>query len=171
MHVDLRCLDGLMSEPQRDDRSIHAILEQVHRRRVTQDVRTYALPVQRCARFGSCRSVFSDDLLHGVAAEPAASYCREDPARSVIASTFSKPCFDCVNRISAKRRTALLAPFAFATDVRARAERHIPAVKIDRLLRHASRFAEPEAGSLDPCDQSTSIDPVPRAALPSPSGR
>ena len=69
MHVDLRCLHGLVSEPQRDDCSIHAVLKQVHRRGVTQDVRAYALSIQRRARLGSRQCVFSDDVLHGIAAQ------------------------------------------------------------------------------------------------------
>ena len=109
MHVDLRCLHGLMSEPQRDDCSIHAVLKQVHRRGVTQDVRAYALSIQRRARLGSRQCVFSDDVLHGIAAQAAASDRRE--ARLVvIAGTFPKPCFDCFDRVAAKRRAALLSP-------------------------------------------------------------
>jgi hypothetical protein len=34
MDVDLRCLDGFMSAPQRNDSSIDAALQQIHRRRV-----------------------------------------------------------------------------------------------------------------------------------------
>ena len=50
--------------------------------------------------------------------------------------------------IAAKRRAALLAPFAFATDVRARSEHDVAAVEVDQFRDAQARLQRPEAGWL-----------------------
>jgi hypothetical protein len=75
VHVDLRRLYGLVSEPQRNDGSIHAVLKQFHRRAVAQNVWAYEFSNERGARLGSRQGVFSDDMFHGIATEPDASNC------------------------------------------------------------------------------------------------
>ena len=139
MHVDLRRLYGLVSEPQRNDGSIHAVLKQFHRRAVAQNVWAYAFSNERGARLGSRQGVFSDDMFHGIATEPDASNCWEDWV--VIRScALLKPCFDCFDRVAAKRGTALLAPLAFATNMRARSEYHVAAIEIDQLRDAQARL-------------------------------
>jgi hypothetical protein len=146
MHVDLRCLDGLMSEPQGNDGSVHAVLKEVHRGTVAQDVWAYAFSDERGARLGCRQSVFSDDVFHGVATELGASDCWEDGI-VIRTGALLKPCFDCFDRVAAKRSTAPLAPLAFATDMRARSEYHVAAIEIVQLrdaqarLRASSKIA------------------------------
>jgi hypothetical protein len=47
MDVDLRRLDGFVTEPEGDDRLVDAVLQQLHRRTVPKDVGTDALARER----------------------------------------------------------------------------------------------------------------------------
>ena len=47
MHIDLRGLDGFVSEPECNHRLIDAMMQQLHRRAVPEHMRAYPFPDQR----------------------------------------------------------------------------------------------------------------------------
>src|SRR6516225_9064200 len=124
MDIDLRGLDGLVAEPQCDDRAINTVLKQVHRRRVSQDVWADAFSSERGACFRSGKHVLPDDVFDGIAAQSVAANGREDGIVEFAGPLF-EPRFQRSDGIAAKRCTALLAALALASDMRASAEHNV----------------------------------------------
>ena len=75
--VDLRCGDGLVSEVEGDDRRVVARAQELHRRRVAQDVRRHPLVSQRGTGRPSGHRVFVHEPFDRVATERAAPTARE----------------------------------------------------------------------------------------------
>ena len=67
MKVDLRGVHGFMSQPQSDDRAIYAVLQQVHRGAVTQDVWGNTCGFQRRTLFARLDDLLRQDVLDTIA--------------------------------------------------------------------------------------------------------
>jgi hypothetical protein len=67
--VNLRCVHSLMAKPQRDDGTINAALQQVHRGAVSQDVWRDALGFQGRTVLACHRHMFGEQVLNSVPAQ------------------------------------------------------------------------------------------------------
>ncbi len=132
MEVGLGGTDVGVSQPERDDGGVDAGLQQRHRAAVSQYVGVKLFAVERRASLCRGGGVDADALLDGVAAESPAGAGRKQRVVG-SAGTLGEPGReDCLGRRGEWDR-ALFAAFAFAAEVRARAERDVCAVEAGEL--------------------------------------
>jgi hypothetical protein len=91
LQVDLRRLDRLVAEPQRNDRAVDARMEQVHRGGVPQAVYGHTLLRQRRARSGRRLAVLVQHVLHAVNGEAAAFGTGEEEVLRPYAARATTP--------------------------------------------------------------------------------
>ena len=142
MDVHLRAFDRLMAQPERNHGAVHAVLEQLHRSAVTQHMRCYALALERRAGDGSHLHMLANDAFDRIAAEPISTIAHE---QRLVASpaALTKPHAERQNAVFPQRSRSLLSPLAYASHVRAGAERNIAAGQVDQL-RHAKPCLQSE---------------------------
>ena len=68
MDIDLRRLDGCVTEPKRDDRLIDTALQQLHCRAMSEHVGTDAFASERWTGASGILTVLADEMLERVAA-------------------------------------------------------------------------------------------------------
>jgi hypothetical protein len=132
VQVDLRGLDLLVAEPERDDRKVHPGVEQLHRRSVAQDVGRDGVQAR-----GGC--VLGDEPFDRVTAKPGAGAGREERLIWFIAATFVEPVLQHFHGLLVQRGAAMLSAFAEA-HVGAAAEVHVGSVEV-----HQFRDSQPGA--------------------------
>ena len=81
MEVHLRGLHGFMTEPERNDGPVHAVAEEFHCGRVSQDVRAHPFSFQGGAPSLRGLYVSSDEPFDRIAAEPSAAGGRKERVR------------------------------------------------------------------------------------------
>ena len=100
-----------MSEPQGDHRHVHAGLEQVHRRTVTQYMRRHLLrPQARTGRHGGGDGAV-EQVIDAVARQRWAADARERDAVAIVAE-FAEPRPQHPGGLRPERHDPLLAPLA-----------------------------------------------------------
>ena len=72
MQINLGRLDALVTEPQRDHRCIDPCLQEPHRRRVSQNMGSHPLAVQRRTFARGDAGVFGQEALDRIAAQASA---------------------------------------------------------------------------------------------------
>ena len=132
MEIDLGRLDGFVTEPEGDDGATDTFAQKLHRRGVPQTVGGHILPVERRTELRRQCDVLADDAFDRVTAETAVSIADEQwPVGRV--GPLIEPGAEYGHRVCPERCRAILAPFAAAADVSARAENDIAAAEIDQL--------------------------------------
>ncbi len=113
-----------MAEPQGDDGTIDASLQEVHGHRVPQTMNSDTLSSQRRAHGRSGLAVFVQYILNAMNAQPLTSGARKQDTLFSALRLFQPASQDCGRRFS-ERGAAFLAPFANDPQVSARAEEQI----------------------------------------------
>src|SRR5690348_5157184 len=132
MDVDLCRLDGFVTEPKGDYRLVDAILQQLHRGAVPEDVGTDALARERWARCRGCLTMLADEMLERITAQPVTPH-RWEQRIVPRPAPFLEPAFQHTDSVAAQRGAAFLSALAVAAQMRTLAENDIPAVQIDQL--------------------------------------
>jgi hypothetical protein len=150
VQVDLGRLDRLVSEPERDDATIDASLQELHSRRVTQRVwRDSLVRERRAVRFRR-GAVFGHQPFDGVWADGAAARTGED-WRVGREREFSKPSVENRDDLASKWGAAKLTPFAETANVGASAEQHMLTLESDQLRNsEASLNGDEQQGAIAP---------------------
>jgi integrase/recombinase XerD len=111
IEIDLRGLDRLMAEPQRDDAAVGAGLKQLHGRRVAQHVRCHMLVAQSRTALTGPIHVLGHKIVHAVGAEAMAARAGKDD-RLILGGDLAQPGPQDISRRSGQRRRSLLATLA-----------------------------------------------------------
>ena len=138
MKVDLRGVDGLVSEPQRNNRRVDIRREQFHRRAMAKDMWRDALGFERWAVSRGGAHVLLDKVLHAVGTQACAVSVRKQDL-SARRGGLLEPRLQQRCRHARERRTALLATLALAPDMCARAEGNGGAAEAGQLRQAQSR--------------------------------
>jgi hypothetical protein len=127
-----------MTEPERNDGPIHAVREQLHRRRVSQDMRADALAGQGGAPHLCGLDVSRDEPFDRIAAERGPADGRKQRVRW-LRGAFAQPRRQHADHPSLQRRTPLLAAFAFAAQVGPRSQHDVATAQMNK-------FGHPQPG-------------------------
>lgn len=73
VQIDLRGLDRLMTEPQRNHGPINTLLQEIHGGGVAKHMRAHALMLERWADGGRRRDVLGQQVVHAVRAQTTAA--------------------------------------------------------------------------------------------------
>jgi integron integrase len=111
IEIDLRCLDRLVAEPQRDDAAVGAGLQQLHGCRVAQHVRGHMLVAQTQAALTGPIDMLGQQVVNAVWAEAIAARAGKDD-RFVLGSNLAQPSSQDMGRRLGQWRRALLAALA-----------------------------------------------------------
>jgi hypothetical protein len=119
VEINLRCVHSFMSEPQRDDGTINAALQQVHRGAVSQDVWSDALGFQRRTVL-ACRShMLGEHVLNSVPAQRFATHIWKERPRRAGRFAHAATHGACRHRFLAQGNAARFAALADAAHMRA----------------------------------------------------
>jgi integrase/recombinase XerD len=121
IEIDLRCLDRLVAEPQRNHAALRARLQQLHGRRVAQHVRRHTLVAQGWAALASAIDVLGQQVLHAVCAEASPTRAGEDD-RVIVGRDLAQPGTQDIGSGPGQRGGSLLAALAENPDMRAGAQ-------------------------------------------------
>jgi hypothetical protein len=121
-----------MAEPEGDHGGVDASLQQGHGAGVAHHVWMDLLAFQRWASLGGVRGVGADPERDGIAAEPSSGPGREQRILEMAGSFGEPEPQQHLNR-PVEGDGALLASFAFATDIRSGAEGDVAAVQAGEL--------------------------------------
>ena len=137
MQINLSCLNGLVPEPESNNRTVDTILEEVHGGGMSQRVRTYILPPEGLAFFGGDGDVFLHKAFNGIAAELSASDAGKK--RLVrLAMAFPHPGFQYLYGFWTERRASMFSALAQTVDMRTRSQDNV-------LASQAYQLGNPEA--------------------------
>ena len=157
VHVHLGSFDRFMSEPERDDRLIDAVMQQFHRGAVTQNMRTHPLSGQRRTRFRCSQRMPVDHTLQRVATEFGALHGRE---QGIVgnAAALLEPDIKEFDDLLSQRRGTLFPSFTFTANVRAGSGHDVATMQVDDLRGpEPSLKREVEHGMIAPSHPSGSI--------------
>jgi hypothetical protein len=121
-----------MTEPERDDSTIDAVLKELHRSAVPKHVRRNALLLKRRALCRRRLCVLPHDLLDSVAAQLLVAVADEDRV-GFRSATLGQPVAQHLDAVPADRRRPLLASLSHAPDVRAWTKHDVAAAQTDQL--------------------------------------
>ena len=138
VEVHLSRLRGLVPEPERDDRAVDAMLEEVHRCAVAEDVRRHPLTGERWARLACGGDVLGQDVSDAIAAERATSRAGKQGFGGSRAA-LTQPTAQNIRGVPAKRGAALLTTLAPAEgeDIRIIPSDQAAIGRHSRAFRHA----------------------------------
>src|SRR5438477_3310443 len=131
MDVDLRGLYGLVPKPEGDHRLIDAVMQQLHRSAVPQDMRRDALADQgrACSRRG--QAVLAHQMLQRIAAQPISPNRGEERIGIVVPLAY--PGLQQLRRVAPKRCAPLFPALADATDMRTGSQNDVATAQADQL--------------------------------------
>ena len=137
MEIHLCGLHGLVSQPERDDRAIDAMLQEFHGGGMAKHVRCYGLAIEgRAAPFCGA-NMTSHQAFYGIPTQGATTTAGEDRSFG-FAGTLVEPRHHDADHFVTKGRTSLLSALSLATYMSAGS-------KNDRLALQADKFRHPQS--------------------------
>ena len=137
MQINLSCLDGFVSKPERNNGTVDSMVEKVHGSGMSQRMWAYVLPLEGLAFFCGDGDVFLDQAFNGIAAELSAS----DAGKKRIVRTtmaFPHPDFQHFYRFWTERRAPMFSALPLAVNMRTRSQDNV-------LASQAYQLGDPEA--------------------------
>jgi len=132
MKINLRRVHSFVPEPQSDDGTINAALEQIHRRAVSQDVRGDSFVFQRRTLLARSGHMFGEQILNSVSAQRFAAHVGKERIER-LGFSFTQPGTQRCHCFLAQWNAPDFASFPSAAHMGARVQSNVLTAQTDDL--------------------------------------